>query len=141
MEKKYFVPLYSKHIHFLLKRCNWLVTRIYSYYTFEQSKFKKDFVVMNQVSRQNAKNKVEKDFYKLLNNANFGYDCRNNADNCFFAPEFDKTVELSYVKKYQNVFNPEITDFVLTELLESQIKESYNKKLMHLNQNEEFYDA
>ena len=33
---------------------------------------------MNQVSRQNAKTKIEKDFYKLMNNSNFGNDCKNN---------------------------------------------------------------
>ena len=38
---------------------------------------------MNQVSRQKAKTEVEKDFYKLMNNSNFGYNCRNNADNFF----------------------------------------------------------
>ena len=39
---------------------------------------------MNQVSRKNAKTDMEKDFYKLMNNSNFGYDSRNNADNCYF---------------------------------------------------------
>lgn len=33
-----------------------------------------------QKSQQTAKNAIGKDFYKLLNNANFGYDCRNNLD-------------------------------------------------------------
>ena len=79
---------------------------------------------MNQVPRQNAKTKVEKDFCKLLNNANFGYNCRNNVDNCFFAPVFDEIEELSYVKNYQNVFDAEIMDFVSTEPLESQIEEN-----------------
>ena len=36
---------------------------------------------MNQVSRQNAKTDVQKDFFELMNNVNFGYDCRNNAEN------------------------------------------------------------
>ena len=30
---------------------------------------------MNQKSRQKAKYSVEKDFFKLLNSSNFGYDC------------------------------------------------------------------
>ena len=47
-EKEYLISL--PHMHFLVKRCNWLVTRIYSDYNFEQSKFKKAFVVMNYVS-------------------------------------------------------------------------------------------
>ena len=41
---------------------------------------------MNQISRQNAKNDTEKEFYKLLNNSNFGYRYRNNIDNCFLNP-------------------------------------------------------
>ena len=41
---------------------------------------------MNQKSRENAKNSIKKDFFKLMNNANFGYDCRNKLDNCQFIP-------------------------------------------------------
>lgn len=38
---------------------------------------------MNQVSRNNAKIDVEKDFYKLMKNSNFYYGCRNNTDKFF----------------------------------------------------------
>ena len=69
-------------LRLLFTRCGWCVTKIREHYTFEQFKFKKDFVVMNQVTCQNAQTDVEKDFYKLMNNANFGYGCRNNVDNC-----------------------------------------------------------
>ena len=55
-----------------------------AHYTFEQSKFKKDFVIMNQVSRLQEKTDIERDFYRLMNNSNFGFDSRNNAENCFF---------------------------------------------------------
>ena len=41
---------------------------------------------MNQKSRQQSKNSVEKDFYKLMNNSNFVYDCRKNLDNCNLFP-------------------------------------------------------
>ena len=52
---------------------------------------------MNQVSRQKAKIKIEKDFYKLMNNSNFGYDCNNNIDNCKFKPIFDDIEEIAYI--------------------------------------------
>ena len=73
---------------------------IYENFTFEQSKFKKDFVVMNQKSRQKATSSVEKDFYKLLNNNNFGIDCRNSIDNCVLQLLFDDFEEISYIKKF-----------------------------------------
>ena len=68
-EKK-LIPLYPEHLLFLIKRAGWLVTYIYEPYTFKQSKCKKDFVVMNQKSRQKATTPVERDFSKLLNNSN-----------------------------------------------------------------------
>ena len=57
-EKKY-IRLYAEHIHFLLKRAEWLVTDIYEPCIFEQSKFKKDFVIMNQKAGQQATSSVE----------------------------------------------------------------------------------
>ena len=84
MKQKKFLPVYTEHLHFLRKRTGLIVTKIYAHYIFEQSKLKKHFEIINQVSRQNAKISVEKDFYKLMNNANFGYNCRNNIDNYKF---------------------------------------------------------
>ena len=84
------IPLYAEHLHFLIKRAGWLVTHIYEHFTFEQSKFKKSFVVMNQKARQKATSSFERGFYKLLNNSNFGIDCRNNIDNCVLEPLHEK---------------------------------------------------
>ena len=97
---KKFIPLYLKDLRFLIKRAGWNVTKLYSHFEFEQNAFKKDFMLMNQKSRQNAKNNIEKDFYKLMNNANFGFDCRNNANNTKFEPIINKINEISYIKKY-----------------------------------------
>ena len=66
-KKKKFFPLFP-----LIKRAGWLVTKIYEHYTFEQSKFKKEFVIMNQKSKQKSSTSVERDFFKLPNNSNFG---------------------------------------------------------------------
>ena len=41
---------------------------------------------MNQNARQKAKTPVERDFYKLINNATFRIDCRNNIYNSKFEP-------------------------------------------------------
>ena len=68
--------MYLEQIFFAVVRAGWKITKIYSHYAFEQKSFKKDFILMNQKSRQNAKNSVKKIFlYKLMNNSNFGYDC------------------------------------------------------------------
>ena len=78
LNKKKFVPLYVEDLYFLTTRAGGKVTTIYDHYTFKQDTFKKDFVVIYQNARKTAKTKVEKDFYKLLDNSNFGNDCRNN---------------------------------------------------------------
>ena len=65
LDEKKFVPLYAGHIHFLVKQAGWLVTSIYQHFTFEQTKVKKDFVIMNQKSKQKATSPVERDFYKF----------------------------------------------------------------------------
>ena len=75
LKKEIFVTIYAEDLYFLTTRAGWKVTKIYDHYTFRQARFKRDFVVMNQNSRKTAKTKVEKDFYKLLNNSNFRNDC------------------------------------------------------------------
>ena len=47
---------------------------------------------------------VEKDFYKLLNNSNFGIGCQNNIDNCYLEPTYDDFSEISYIKNYTTIF-------------------------------------
>ena len=60
---------------------------------------------MNQKGIQTASSSVEKDFYKLLNNSNFGIDCRNNIDNCYLGPLYDNFSEISYIKKFTTILN------------------------------------
>ena len=68
--------------------------------------------LINKISRQNAKNPIENHFCKLMNNTNFGYDCRNKLDNCQFVPIFDVMNEVTYLKKYYNYFDKEVSKFV-----------------------------
>ena len=75
LKNKIFIPLYAEDLYFLTTRAGWKMTKVYDHSRYKQDAFKKDFVVTNQNNRKTAKTKVEKDFYKLLNNSNFGNDC------------------------------------------------------------------
>ena len=142
MDEKIFIPLYAEQINFLIRRCGSLVTRIYSHFTFEQSAFKKEFFIMDQVSRQNTNPNIEKDFYKLMNNSNFGYDCRNNVDNCLIIDEIiDEIEEVRYIRKYQNVFDPNLKKFISSKLLEQEINEDFDNKISELDTNSQFFSA
>ena len=88
----------------MTNRARWKVTKIYEHYTFKQDTFKKDFVVMNQNAKKTAKTKVEKDFYKPLNNSSFSF-CRNNIGNCKLDLLYDGLDEISYIKKFTNIFS------------------------------------
>ena len=46
-----------------------------------------------------------------MKNANFGYDCRNNFDNRYFTPVIEEIEEMAYIRKHQDVFDPEIAPF------------------------------
>ena len=115
--------------------------KIRAHYTFEQCKFKKDFIVMNLITCQNVQTDVEKDFHKLMNNAKFGYDCRNNADNCYFSPIYDEIDELSFAKRYQNIFDLDISDFASSEIPDRLTEEEYLNKIANLDLKDEYFDA
>ena len=75
-------PMYIDYIQFLTTRAGWKAKKVYSHYTFEQNSLKKDFVLGNQRARQEAVTKwndVQANFYKLMSNSNFGFDCRDTS--------------------------------------------------------------
>ena len=96
---------------------------------------------MNQKSRQNAKNSIEKDFFKLMNNANFEYDCCNNLDNCHFIPIFDDMNEITYQKRYYDYFNKDVSKFVTSDLIRAESEEIYNDFVMKLSKDDKFYQV
>ena len=63
VEKK-IIPLYLEHLPLVIKRAGWKVTKIHAHLTFQQKRFKKKFIPMNQKSRQESKYNIEKDFYR-----------------------------------------------------------------------------
>ena len=117
-----------KDLRFLIKRCSSKRTKTYTHITFEQSHFKINFVLNNQRKRQ-AKTSIEKDFCKLMNNANFSYDCRNNTNNAKFQPVIDEVNEITYITKYYNLFDNRVSKFVNSDVLEQQINQQFEQNI------------
>ena len=140
LNKKIFVNFYAEDLYFLTTHAGWKITQIYDHCTFKQNTFKKDFVVMNQNVRKTAKAKVGKDFYKLLNNSNFGNDCRNNLGNCKLELLFDGLDEICCIKKFTNVIRDHrYRGFFSIELLQDQVRKEFDKKAKNLDQDDPFY--
>ena len=74
-----------------------------------------------------------------MNNSNFGYDCRNNLDNCRFVPIFDEYKEITNIHRY-NIFDQKVSQFVTSELLRADIEEKFNDKLSKLDKEDRFYE-
>lgn len=80
-------------------------------------------------------NAIKKDFFKLMNNTNFGYDCRNNENNAKFEPIIDEVNEITYIKKYYNSFDSKISNFVNSDVLEQETEQNFQQQIVkHDNQ-------
>ena len=142
LQEKKFVPLYAEYIHFLVKRAGLLVTKIYQHFTFVQSKYKKDFVITNQKSKQKAITDVEKDFYKLLNISNFGIDYRSNLDSRTLEPIYDELGEIAFIKKYDDIFDSgNCYQFADPDIMRKEINEKVGRLNLILNKNDPCYEA
>ena len=95
---------------------------------------------MNQKARQNATSSVKRDFYKLLDNSNFGIDCTNNIDNCFLEPLLDDFSEMSYIKKCATICNDDtFRNFFSPFLLQQEIIQTFESKIFSLNKADPTY--
>ena len=84
------------------------------------------------------KNSIKKYFYKIMNNSNFGYDCRNNLDNCQFVPIFNELKEITYLKRHYNYFDSKVSSFVTADLIKQEVQEKYNDLKMKLSKDDKF---
>ena len=97
---------------------------------------------MNQKSRQKAANNVEEKLYKLLNNSNFGIDCRNNIVNCYLEPLYNDFAEISYIKNHTTIFNDDTCrDLFSPCLLGEEANATFDSKLFPLNKEESTYEV
>ena len=97
---------------------------------------------MNQKFRQNSKTAIEKDFYKLLNNANFGYDCKNNLDSCKFEPICDEINEIAYIRSFhKSFFDKEVSPFINSAILEKEIQRRFNDEMQKIQNDDPFRAA
>ena len=97
---------------------------------------------MNQKPRKVATANVERDFYKLLNNSNFGIDCRNNIGNCYLEPIYDDFCEISYIKNYTAIFNDDtFRNCFSPTLLREEITSTFDSKTFELNNEDPTYEA
>ena len=83
---------------------------------------------------------MEKDFYKLLNDSNFRYNCRNNINNCSFKPINNELEEISSLKQRQSVLVKKMDEFINCDLIEQEIENEINCKLSRLKF-EEYRDS
>ena len=78
----------------------------------------------------------------MLNNANFGYDCRNNLDNCKFEPINDEINELSFIKCYHsNLYDRNLEPFITSLVLKEEIDERFNNESQKIKETDKFYAA
>ena len=76
-----------------------------------------------------------------MNNANFGFDCRNNANNTKFELIIDEIGEITYINKYYNLFDSQVANFVKSDVLEQNINKEYEQKMVMTKENDPFKDV
>ena len=96
---------------------------------------------MNQKTRLNAKNAIQKDFFKLINNANFRFECRSSVNNVKFYPIKCEIKEISFIKKYYSPCHTKVSGFVNSNLLKQEIEQTFQQHLDKVKYDDSFRNA
>ena len=97
---------------------------------------------MNENVSQKAKTPIKQTFYKLTNSANFNIDRQNNIDNWRFEPIYDQISEISFIKKYTNIFgNAKYKYFASIKTMCQEIEQLFNEKFLALDPNDPTFEA
>ena len=76
-----------------------------------------------------------------MNNANFGYNCRSNANNTKFEPIIDEISKIAYIQKYYNLLDNKVSNFVASEVLEQQIEQDFQQQIANVKHGVPFRSA
>ena len=98
--------MYTDQIHFLTEKSGRKFTEVHLYYTSEHELFKKEYIFGDQRARQESvarSDHVQANFWKLVNNANFGFDCREKSQNKYLHLIYDKNakVDVNDANRYE----------------------------------------
>ena len=76
-----------------------------------------------------------------MNNANFGYDCRINANNSIFEPIIEEVNEISHIKKYHSLFDSKVSNNVNNDFLGKEFKQNFHQKMANRKNDNTFENA
>ena len=120
--------VYYKNLEYYLK-LGAKVTKVHRILTFDEKPFLKEYIDLNTELRKNSKNDLEKDLFKLMNNAIFGKSMENvlNRSNIkLINNNPEKLLKLIKQPNFQNAY--QINNRLC--LLESKpIKTTFNKPI------------
>ena len=76
-----------------------------------------------------------------MSNANFGYNCRDNANNAKFRAIIAEVNEITYTKKYYNLFDNTVSKFVNSDVLEQQINQQFEQNISTVKDDDPYKTA